>query len=175
MTDAREKQTKEFTNLLGEDVKYSCTPFGAKKTVSLTPKVMRLISPVGHMVDVVDSLDDIEEQDLKGEAIVHTVEALADFVESEGYDFIEDLLGATRRKGPEDEGYNKLEGSYFQNAYKANMTELARAIFFVIQTNWAGFLKKFAGDRSLGEVVKGKIATLRDSSDDSNNSQNDLK
>lgn len=161
MSNPREKQRLQFTNLIGEDVCYTCTPFGAKRSVALLPKVMRLVSTLGHLLDSVDNVDDLQNSDLKGAALSHAVVALANFIEEEGSDFIIDLLVNTYRKGPGDNDYQGITGSYFSEAYKANLTELARALFFALKTNYAGFLGKLGEDRSLVDVLQERVASIQ--------------
>jgi len=159
---SRTQQVTRIKDADDQEWVVSVTPFGASKGFDLLPDVLDLLSPVGSLIDMVggdglamgqgqglgqglgqDKQPDLTQTKVKGKALTEAIRTLASVMrDKEGSAFVKRLISDTliRREG--DKGERQAgDTQVFEQTFQANYMFLIKVVGFVIQVNFAPFLK----------------------------------
>lgn len=129
--------------------KYVCTQFPAKKAMMFKLKLAKVLGPA--IMEILPALKELKSKDdnTQAKAVINAINKLFEAAEPEEMvDLIIDMTttGHLKREG------ERVNGSSFDNLYSgSNLQEAYKAFFFVVRTNYAGFLKG-QGDQLLAKV-----------------------
>jgi len=152
-------KTRELEDADGVEHVYSILPHPAEEALELLPKVVRILGEVsGPLINALprgqEAPSDVTNMtelgasvagDVDGEQLSKALVALAnEFVAAGGAKFCKELLKYTTRRTPGVEGEQKVAVE-FGKVYQANFGELAKAVLFAVEINFAPSLRDKLG------------------------------
>lgn len=131
----------------GTPYEYHVEKFGAKTTIDYLPYILMFFGEgVGQLVESLFSDDDLDAA-MAGKAIDTFARRM---LEVNASSLMVRLLAKTSRKNRTVDGetyeFVRISEAVFNQAYAGNLGELFKALLFVVETNYAPFLRERLGD-----------------------------
>jgi hypothetical protein len=151
---------KDITDDYGASHQYSITPHPAEEGFVLLPVVLRIIGEAGGpLVDAFKSSDPeaILESEINGVALGLALSNLAnEIVAAGGPKFCKDVLKYTTRVN--SDGKEEKAAVAFNVIYQGNYGELAKAVFAVLELNFAPSLRARLASGGLSQTIASLVS-----------------